>query len=147
MNDFKRFIEESLRRSDIIDSTKRQIKPIVEHLAKLIVCREGNSSHNDWPSQIDNFFKIISDTGLGKGAISPSTLYSYVSTQVQNLDFRKIKEAIRSSSNYDRSVLTVPEDIETTKTKMSKFICEILEDIGNGDNTFRITLDDFLKNV
>ena len=147
MNDFKRFIEESLRRSDIIDSTKRQIKPIVEHLAKLIVCREGNSSHNDWPSQIDNFFKIISDTGLGKRAISPSTLYSYVSTQVQNLDFRKIKEAIRSSSNYDRSVLTVPEDIETTKTKMSKFICEILEDIGNGDNTFRIKLDDFLKNV
>ena len=147
MNDFKRFIEESLRRSDIIDSTKRQIKPIVEHLAKLIVCREGNSSHNDWPSQIDNFFKIISDTGLGKGAISLSTLYSYVSTQVQNLDFRKIKEAIRSSSNYDRSVLTVPEDIETTKTKMSKFICEILEDIGNGDNTFRIKLDDFLKNV
>ena len=47
MNDFKRFIEESLRRSDIIDSIKRQIKPIVEHLAKLIVCREGNSSHND----------------------------------------------------------------------------------------------------
>ena len=30
---------------------------------------------------------------------------------------------------------------------MSKFICEILEDIGNGDNTFRIKLDDFLKNV
>ena len=56
MNDFKRFIEESLRRSDIIDSSGRQIKPIVEHLAKLIVCREGNSSYNDWPSQIDNFF-------------------------------------------------------------------------------------------
>ena len=147
MNDFKRFIEESLRRSDIIDSTKRQIKPIVEHLAKLIVCREGNSSHNDWPSQIDNFFNIISDTGLGKGAISPSTLYSYVNTRVQNLDFRKIKEAIRSSSNYDKSILTVPEDIESTKTKMSKFICEILEDIGNGNNTFRIKLDDFLKNV
>ena len=147
MNDFKRFIEESLRRSDIIDSTKRQIKPIVEHLAKLIVCREGNSSHNDWPSQIDNFFNIISDTGLGKGAISLSTLYSYVNTKVQNLDFRKIKEAIRSSSNYDKSILTVPEDIESTKTKMSKFICEILEDIGNGNNTFRIKLDDFLKNV
>ena len=147
MNDFKRFIEESLRRSDIIDSTKRQIKPIVEHLAKLIVCREGNSSYNDWPSQIDNFFNIISDTGLGKGAISPSTLYSYVSTQIQNLDFRKIKEAIRSSSNYDKSILTVPEDIESTKTKMSRFICEILEDIGNGNNTFRIKLDDFLKNV
>ena len=147
MNDFKRFIEESLRRSDIIDSTKRQIKPIVEHLAKLIVCREGNSSHNDWPSQIDNFFNIISDTGLGKGAISPSTLYSYVNTKVQNLDFRKIKEAIRSSSNYDKSILTVPEDIESTKTKMSKFICEILEDIGNSNNTFRIKLDDFLKNV
>ena len=147
MNDFKRFIEESLRRSDIIDSTKRQIKPIVEHLAKLIVCREGNSSHNDWPSQIDNFFNIISDTGLGKRAISPSTLYSYVSTQIQSLDFRKIKETIRSSSNYDNSILTVPEDIESTKTKMSKFICEILEDIGNGNNTFRIKLDDFLKNV
>ena len=147
MSDFKRFIEESLRRSDIIDSTKRQIKPIVEHLAKLIVCREGNSSHNDWPSQIDNFFNIISDTGLGKGAISPSTLYSYVNTKVQNLDFRKIKEAIRSSSNYDKSILTVPEDIESTKTKMSKFICEILEDIGNGNNTFRIKLDDFLKNA
>ena len=147
MNDFKRFIEESLRRSDIIDSTKRQIKPIVEHLAKLIVCREGNSSHNDWPSQIDNFFNIISDTGLGKGAISPSTLYSYVNTKVQNLDFRKIKEAIRSSSNYDKSILTVPEDIESTKTKMYKFICEILEDIGNSNNTFRIKLDDFLKNV
>ena len=70
MNSLRRFIEESSRRSDIIDSTKRQIKPIVEHLAKLIVCREGNSSHNDWSSQIDNFFKIISDTGLGKGAIS-----------------------------------------------------------------------------
>ena len=95
MNDFKRFIEESLRRSDIIDSSGRQIKPIVEHLAKLIVCREGNSSYNDWPSQIDNFFNIISDTGLGKGAISPSTLYSYVNTKVQNLDFRKIKEAIK----------------------------------------------------
>ena len=147
MNDFKRFIEESLRRSDIIDSTKRQIKPIVEHLAKLIVCREGNSSHNDWPSQIDNFFNIISDAGLGKRAISPSTLYSYVSTQIQSLDFRKIKETIRSSSNYDNSILTVPEDIESTKTKMSKFICEILEDIGNGNNTFRIKLDDFLKNV
>ena len=147
MNDFKRFIEESLRRSDIIDSTKRQIKPIVEHLAKLIVCREGNSSHNDWPSQIDNFFNIISDAGLGKGAISPSTLYSYVSTQIQSLDFRKIKETIRSSSNYDNSILTVPEDIESTKTKMSKFICEILEDIRNRDNTFRIKLDDFLKNV
>ena len=147
MNDFKRFIEESLRRSDIIDSSGRQIKPIVEHLAKLIVCREGNSSYNDWPSQIDNFFNIISDTGLGKGAISPSTLYSYVSTQIQNLDFRKTKETIRSSSNYDNSILTVPEDIESTKTKMTKFICEILEDIGNGNNTFRIKLDDFLKNV
>ena len=147
MNDFKRFIEESLRRSDIIDSSGRQIKPIVEHLAKLIVCREGNSSYNDWPSQIDNFFNIISDTGLGKGAISPSTLYSYVSTQIQNLDFRKIKETIRSSSNYDNSILTVPEDIESTKTKMSRFICEILEDIGNGNNTFRIKLDDFLKDV
>ena len=147
MNSLRKFIEESLKRSDIIDSTKRQIKPVVEHLAKLIVCREGNSSHNDWPSQIDNFFNIISDTGLGKGAISPSILYSYVNTQIQNLDFRKIKEAIRSSSNYDKSILTVPEDIESTKTKMSKFICEILEDIGNGDNTFRIKLDDFLKNV
>ena len=147
MNDFKRFIEESLRRSDIIDSSGRQIKPIVEHLAKLIVCREGNSSYNDWPSQIDNFFNIISDTGLGKGAISPSTLYSYVSTQIQSLDFRKIKETIRSSSNYDNSILTVPEDIESTKTKMTKFIYEILEDIGNGNNTFRIKLDDFLKNV
>ena len=147
MNDIKRFIEESLRRSDIIDSSGRQIKPIVEHLAKLIVCREGNSSYNDWPSQIDNFFNIISDTGLGKGAISPSTLYSYVSTQIQNLDFRKTKETIRSSSNYDNSILTVPEDIESTKTKMTKFICEILEDIGNGNNTFRIKLDDFLKNV
>ena len=147
MNDFKRFIEESLRRSDIIDSSGRQIKPIVEHLAKLIVCREGNSSYNDWPSQIDNFFNIISDTGLGKGAISPSTLYPYVSTQIQSLDFRKIKETIRSSSNYDKSILTVPEDIESIKTKMTKFICEILEDIGNGDNTFRIKLDDFLKNV
>ena len=147
MNDFKRFIEESLRRSDIIDSSGRQIKPIVEHLAKLIVCREGNSSYNDWPSQIDNFFNIISDTGLGKGAISPSTLYSYVSTQIQSLDFRKIKETIRSSSNYDKSILTVPEDIESTKTKMTKFIYEILEDIGNGNNTFRIKLDDFLKNV
>ena len=147
MIDFKRFIEESSRRSDIIDSTKRQIRPIVEHLAKLIVCREGNSSYNDWPSQIDNFFNILSDTGLGKGAISPSILFSYVNTRVQNLDFRKIKEAIRSSSNYDKSILTVPEDIESTKTKMTKFICEILEDIGNGDNTFRIKLDDFLKNV
>ena len=47
MNSLRRFIEESSRRSDIIDSTKRQIKPIVEHLAKLIVCRGGNSSHND----------------------------------------------------------------------------------------------------
>ena len=111
MIDFKRFIEESSRRSDIIDSTKRQIRPIVEHLAKLIVCREGNSSYNDWPSQIDNFFNILSDTGLGKGAISPSILFSYVNTRVQNLDFRKIKEAIRSSSNYDKSILTVPEDI------------------------------------
>ena len=147
MNSLRRFIEESSRRSNIIDSSGRQIKPIVEHLAKLIVCREGNSSYNDWPSQIDNFFNIISDTGLGKGAISPSTLYSYVNTQIQSLDFRKIKETIRSSSNYDNSILTVPEDIESTKTKMSKFICEILEDIGNGDNTFRIKLDDFLKNV
>ena len=147
MKSLRKFIEEGLKRSDIIDSTKRQIKPIVEHLAKLIVCREGNSSHNDWPSQIDNFFNIISDTGLGKGAISPSILYSYVNTQIQNLDFRKIKETIRSSSNYDKSILTVPEDIESTKTKMTKFICEILEDIGNGDNTFRIKLDDFLKNV
>ena len=64
-----------------------------------------------------------------------------------DLDFRKIKETIKSSSNYDKSILVVPEDIESTKTKMSKFICEILEDIGNGDNTFRIKLDDFLKNV
>ena len=59
MNDFKRFIEESLRRSDIIDSSGRQIKPIIEHLAKLIVCREGNSSYNDWPSQIDYFFSFF----------------------------------------------------------------------------------------
>ena len=147
MKSLRKFIEERLKRSDIIDSSGRQIKPIVEHLAKLIVCREGNSSYNDWPSQIDNFFNIVSDTGLGKGAISPSTLYSYVSIQVQNLDFRKIKEAIRSSSNYDKSILVVPEDIESTKTKMSRFICEILEDIGNGSNTFRIKLDDFLKNV
>ena len=49
--------------------------------------------------------------------------------------------------DYYNSIITVPEDIESTKTKMSKFICEILEDIGNGDNTFRIKLDDFLKNV
>ena len=74
-------------------------------------------------------------------------MYSYVSTQIQSLDFRKITETIRSSSNYDNSILTVPEDLEFIKTKMSKFICEILEDIGNGDNTFRIKLDDFLKNV
>ena len=58
MNDFKRFIEESLRRSDIIDSTKRQIKPIVEHLAKLIVCREGNGN-NTFRIKLDDFLKNV----------------------------------------------------------------------------------------
>ena len=67
MKSLRKFIEESLKRSDIIDSSGRQIKPIVEHLAKLIVCREGNSSHNDWPSQIDNFFNIIEATDATVG--------------------------------------------------------------------------------